>query len=72
MALSEQEGLLRLVRMLEVHGVQTGALMDLARLTIYAVQFRYDAELPPLGLQREQFNDQVRLLLEKVEAIVRR
>jgi HEPN domain-containing protein len=66
----QKHDLLRLLRMLELHGVDAAPLLELTRLTIFAVQFRYDAELMPLGLAREPLNSQVQDLLLMVEAIV--
>lgn len=62
----------RLLRMLERHQVDTRKLQPLGQLTIYAVQFRYDADPQPLGLDRAAFHSQVRQLLDDVEAILRK
>ena len=45
-------------------------LLLLAQLTVYAVQFRYDADPAPLGLDRVAFNRQVKELIRRVEALV--
>lgn len=58
----------RLLRLLERQHVETTTLRPLARLTIYAVQFRYDADPQPLGLDRAAFQDQVGHLLNDVTA----
>lgn len=46
-------------------------LEPLAQLTVYAVQFRYDADPTPLGLDREAFNRQAKELITRVQALVR-
>jgi hypothetical protein len=50
--------------------IYTADLEPLAQLTVYAVQFRYDADPTPLGLDRELFNRQVRGLLARVQQLV--
>jgi HEPN domain-containing protein len=60
----------RLLLLLEVEGVSTSALEPLARLTVYSVQFRYDADPTPLGLDREHFNRQVNALVARVSELV--
>jgi hypothetical protein len=60
----------RLLLLLEGEGVATANLETLAQLTVYAVQFRYDADPAPLGLDREAFNLQVRQLVSRVQALV--
>jgi HEPN domain-containing protein len=61
----------RLLRLLEHQAVDIGRFRSLAQLTLFAVQVRYDAAPQPLGLDRPAFQDQVRLLIEHIEAIVR-
>jgi HEPN domain-containing protein len=60
----------RLLLLLEAEGVTTVDLEPLAQLTVYAVQFRYDADPTPLGLDREDFNRQVKELIARVQALV--
>ncbi|MEB3264097.1 MAG: HEPN domain-containing protein [Synechococcus sp.] len=60
----------RLLLLLEAEGVATADLEPLAQLTVYAVQFRYDADPTPLGLNRESFNRQVKELITRVQALV--
>ncbi len=60
----------RLLLLLEAEGVATADLETLAQLTVYAVQFRYDADPAPLGLDREAFNLQVKQLVTRVETLV--
>jgi len=60
----------RLLLLLAAAGVSTADLEPLAQLTVYAVQFRYDADPTPLGLDRELFNGQVRGLLARVQQLV--
>jgi HEPN domain-containing protein len=60
----------RLLLLLEAEGVTTVDLEPLAQLTVYAVQFRYDADPTPLGLDREDFNRQVTELIARVQALV--
>jgi HEPN domain-containing protein len=62
----------RLLRMLKRHHVDTSKLQPLGQLTLYAVQFRYDADPQPLGLNRAAFHSQVRQLLDDVEGILRK
>ena len=57
----------RLLRMLERQQVETSKFQPLGRLTLYAVQFRYDADPQPLGLDRAAFQNQVSQLLQDVE-----
>ena len=61
----------RLLRLLEQQAVDTGRFRSLAQLTLFAVQVRYDVNPQPLGLDRPAFQDQVCLLIEHIEAIVR-
>lgn len=60
----------RLLLLLEAEGVATAKLQPLAQLTVYAVQFRYDADPTPLGLDRENFNRQVKELIARVQTLV--
>jgi HEPN domain-containing protein len=57
----------RLLRLLERHQVKTEGFRALGQLTIYAVQFRYDTDPQPLGLDRMAFQQQVSQLLKDVE-----
>jgi hypothetical protein len=66
MVLSEPEGLLKIA----TAGVSTADLEPLAQLTVYAVQFRYDADPTPLGLDRAHYNRQVNALLARVNALI--
>jgi hypothetical protein len=59
-----------LLLLLGAEGVNTDDLKQLAQLTIYAVQFRYDADAAPMGLNREALNLQVKELIARVEALV--
>lgn len=45
---------------------------DLCRLllAVFAVQFRYDADPTPLGLDRAHYNRQVKALLARVNALI--
>jgi hypothetical protein len=45
---------------------------DLRRLllAVFAVQFRYDADPTPLGLDRAHYNRQVKALLARVNALI--
>ncbi|MBD2550252.1 hypothetical protein H6G65_11800 [Microcystis elabens FACHB-917] len=60
----------RLLLLLEAEGVATADLAPLAQLTVYAVQFRYDADPAPLGLDREAFNRQGKELINRLQALV--
>ena len=59
-----------LLLLLGAEGVNTDDLQQLAQLTIYALQFRYDADAAPMGLNRETLNLQVKELIARVEALV--
>lgn len=59
----------RLLLLLEAEGVATADLEALAQLTVYAVQFRCDADPAPLGLDREAFNRQAKELIVRVQAL---
>ena len=52
--------------------VDIGGIQCLGQLTPYAVQFRHDAELQPLGLDRAFFLNQVRQLLIDIERLLHR
>lgn len=60
----------RLLLLLEAKGVATAGLEPLAQLTVDAVQFRYDADAAPIGLNREALNLQVKELIARVEAFL--
>ena len=60
----------RLLLLLEAEGLATADLEALAQLIVYAVQFRYDADPAPLGLDREAFNRQAKELIVRVQALV--
>ena len=65
MVLSEAEGLLRIAMAdLETAEASTRPAHRLA------VQFRYDADAAPMGLNREGLNLQVMELIARVEALV--
>ena len=59
----------RLLLLLKAEGVDTAEFEPLAQLTIYAVQFRYDADASPIGLNRKAFNHRVKDLIARVEAL---
>ena len=59
-----------LLLLLGAEGVNTDDLQQLAQLTIYALQFRYDADAAPMGLNRETLNLQVKELIARMEALV--
>ena len=56
--------------LLEAEGVDTTEFEPLAQLTIYAVQFRYDADAASIGLNRKVLNHRVKDLIARVEALV--
>lgn len=60
----------RVALLLGAEGVNMEDLQPLGQLTIYAVQFRYDADAAPMGLNREALNLQVKVLIARVEALV--
>ena len=61
----------RLLRLLDGCGAQASGWKDLGVLTVYAVQFRYDADPTPLGLDRSACNQRVNELLLHVERQLR-
>ena len=61
----------RLLRLLDGRGGQAAGWKDLGVLTVYAVQFRYDADPTSLGLDRSAFNQRVKELLLYVERQLR-
>lgn len=61
----------RLLRLLTSHGIDIGTWEQLGVLTLYAVQFRYDADPNPLNLERTTFNQHVAELLVHVEQLLR-
>jgi HEPN domain-containing protein len=61
----------RLLRLLELHGVNIAPFQELAQFTIYAVQFRYDPTSEPLGLDRPLFHKTVHDLISAVEYVIR-
>ena len=60
----------RLLRLLAGRGADTTPWKDLGVLTVYAVQFRYDADPSPLELDRCAFNEQVHTLVLHVEQLL--
>lgn len=60
----------RLMLLLAAEAVSTADLEPLAQLTVYAVQFRYDADASPIGLNRDDLNRLVRGLLDHVQTLV--
>ena len=61
----------RLLRLLANHHSDSSDWNDLGVLTVYAVQFRYDADPIPLELDREAFNQRVSELVIHVETVLR-
>jgi len=62
--------LTRLLKLLLEQNVEIEKFLGLDQLTDYAVQFRYDADPTPLGLDRVALNQQVQTLIDQVEAVV--
>jgi hypothetical protein len=60
----------RLLRLLAARGAEAGRWQDLGVLTVYTVQFRYDADPSPLELDRCAFNAQVHTLVLHVEQLL--
>jgi len=60
----------RLLRLLAARGADASRWKDLGVLTVYAVQFRYDADPSPLELDRCAFNEQVHTLVLHVEQLL--
>ena len=58
--------LARLFLMLKDAGAPIDDHEHLERLTDYAVQFRYEFDLPPLTLDRAEWNEKVKELLNTV------
>ena len=62
--------LTRLFKLLLEKNVEIANFLELDQLTDYAVQFRYDADPTPLGLDRIALNRQVQALIDQVEVMV--
>ena len=62
--------LTRLLKLLLEQNIDIAKFLELDQLTDYAVQFRYDADPTPLGLNRIALNQQVQILIDQVEAVV--
>ena len=62
----------RLLRLLAAVDPEASDWNDLGALTVYAVQFRYDADPTPLGLNRLTYNQRAGELLHHVDEILRR
>jgi len=62
--------LTRLLKLLLEQNVEIAKFLELDQLTDYAVQFRYDADPTPLGLDRIALNQQVQTLIDQVETVV--
>jgi HEPN domain-containing protein len=62
----------RLLKLLANYHTDPSSWNDLGVLTVYAVQFRYDADPIPLQLDREAFNQRVSELVSHVDAVLRR
>ena len=62
--------LTRLLKLLLEQNVEIEKFLELDQLTDYAVQFRYDADPTPLGLDRKDLDQQVQKLIDQVEAVV--
>jgi len=60
----------RLLRLLVRHGAAVDEWNDIGVLTVYAVQFRYDADPTPLFLDRSLYNQRVRALAHHVEQLL--
>jgi HEPN domain-containing protein len=56
----------RLLLMLKDAGAAIDDYEHLERLTDYAVQFRYELDLPPLTLDRAEWNEKVKGFLDTV------
>jgi len=62
--------LTRLLKLLLEQNIEMAKFLELDQLTDYAVQFRYDADPTPLGLDRIALNQQVQILIDQVEAVL--
>ncbi|MFM7695332.1 MAG: HEPN domain-containing protein [Vulcanococcus sp.] len=60
----------RLLRLLATHGAAINEWNEIGLLTVYAVQFRYDADPTPLDLDRSACNQKVRALVLHVEQLL--
>ena len=61
----------RLIRLLAARGAVASEWNDLGVLTVYAVQFRYDADPMPLALNRTALNQKVNALLLQVDQLLK-
>jgi hypothetical protein len=59
-----------LLRLLAAHGVLVGQWSYLGVLTVYAVQFRYDADSTPMELDRAVLNQRASALVRHVEQLL--
>jgi len=62
--------LTRLFKLLLEKNIEIAKFLELDQLTDYAVQFRYDADPTPLGLDRIALKRQVQALIDQVEVMV--
>ena len=60
----------RLLQLVAAHDATARSWQDLGVLTVYAVQFRYDADPTPVGLDRAAFNQRVKQLVNHVEQVL--
>lgn len=60
----------RLLQLVGAHDAVARSWQDLGVLTVYAVQFRYDADPTPVGLDRVAFNQRVTQLVNHVEQVL--
>jgi hypothetical protein len=61
-----------LLRILAAVDPEASTWSDLGTLSVYAVQFRYDADPTPLGLNRLAYNQRSGELLQHVDEILQR
>ena len=61
----------RLLRLLDLHGMNIAPFQELSQFTIDAVKFRYDSTAEPMGLDRPPFQRTVHDLLSAEESVIK-
>jgi HEPN domain-containing protein len=59
-----------LLGLLGSQAIDVSAFRELETLTVFAVQLRYDDDLPPLDLRRQEWMTRVEALIRQVEQVV--
>jgi HEPN domain-containing protein len=59
-----------LLGLLGSRAIDVAAFRELEILTVFAVQFRYHDDLPPLDLRRQEWMERLEALIRQVEQVV--